>query len=54
MYHMETCYERNDNFLASLCSWAGGFESRFGGNPEDRFSRDEANFVQTLIYVHST
>ena len=33
------------NFLASLCSWAGWFETRFDGNLEDRFSRDEAQFI---------
>ena len=32
------------NFLASLCSWAGWFQSGFVGNPEDRFSRDEAHY----------
>ena len=30
------------NFLASLCSGGDWFESRFVGNPEDRFCRDEA------------
>ena len=33
------------NILASLCSWAGWFESDFVGNPEDRFSRDEAQLI---------
>ena len=28
-------------FLASLCIWGDWFETRFVGNPEDRFSRDE-------------
>ena len=37
-----TCYKRNFNFLASLCSWGDWFEYRFVGNPGDRFSRDEA------------
>ena len=31
------------NFLASLSSWAGLFESGFVGNPKDRFSRDKAH-----------
>ena len=31
------------HFLPSLCSWADWFESCFVGNPEDRFSRDEAH-----------
>ena len=42
-YHIYSCYERNFNFLASLCSWAGWFESHFVGNPEDRFSRSGAH-----------
>ena len=29
-------------FLASLCSWGDWFETRFVGNPEDRFCRGEA------------
>ena len=29
--------------LASFCSSAGRFESHLVGNPEDRFSRDEAH-----------
>ena len=33
------------NFLACLCSWAGWFETGFVGNPEDRFSRDEAHIM---------
>ena len=39
-YHaIQTCYERNFNFLAtcSLCICSGGFESHFVGNTEDRF-----------------
>ena len=31
------------NFLASLCSLGDWFETRFVGNPEDRFSRDAAH-----------
>ena len=27
-----TCYKRNFNFLASLCSWGDWFDSRFVGN----------------------
>ena len=30
------------NSLASLCSLAGWFESYLVGNPEERFSHDEA------------
>ena len=31
--------------LACLCSWADWFEIYLVGNPEDRFSRDEAQMV---------
>ena len=31
--------------LASLCSWAGWFESYLVKHPKDRFSRDEAHFI---------
>ena len=31
--------------LASLCSWAGRFESTLVANPEDRFSRVEAHMA---------
>ena len=41
-YHTLACYKRNFIFLASLCSWAGWFESHLVGNPKDRFCRDEA------------
>ena len=30
-------------FLTSLCSWGDWFESRFVGNPENKFSRSEAH-----------
>ena len=33
------------NFLASLCSGGDLFESRFVGNPEDRFSSEEAHMM---------
>ena len=42
-YHIHTRYKRNFNFLASLCSGAGWFESRFFGNPKDRFTLGEAH-----------
>ena len=44
-YHILTCYERNVTILASLCSWGDWFESRFFGNPEDRFSPVEAQII---------
>ena len=31
------------NFLASLFSWAGWFESHFVGNPKDKFSCDKSH-----------
>ena len=40
-YHIQTCYKQFFNFLASLCSWRDLFESRFVGDPEDRFCCDE-------------
>ena len=43
-YHIETCCRWNFNFLASLCCWGDWFETRFVGHPEDRFSRDEAQY----------
>ena len=33
---------RDFKFLASLCSWGDGFETRVVGHTEDRFSHDEA------------
>ena len=35
-----TCYKRNFNFLASLCSWGDWFDSRFVGNT---FSETQEN-----------
>ena len=46
--HIQTCYERNFNYPASLCSWAGWFESHFVGNPEDRCSRVTAHLESDL------
>ena len=40
--HILTYNQRNVNFLTSLCSWAGWFESLFVGNLEDRFCRNDA------------
>ena len=41
-YNTYTWSIQNLKNLASLCSWAGQFESYLVENPEDRFSRDEA------------
>ena len=40
-----TCQIRNYKTLACFCSWAGRFEA-YLVNPEDRFSRDEAQLFQ--------
>ena len=40
LFSISTCYSRNFKTLASLCSWAGRFESYIVANPENRFSRD--------------
>ena len=42
-YQIFTWYERNFNFLASLCGWAGWLEIHLVRNPEDRFCRDGAH-----------
>ena len=41
---------QNFKTLASLCSWAGRFESYLVANPEKRFSHDEAHLASWLIY----
>ena len=44
--HIKPCYNRNFNFLVSLCGWWDWFESRFVVNPKDRFCRVEAqNYI---------
>ena len=35
--HISTCYKRNFNFLASLCSWGDWFESHFVRNSKAGF-----------------
>ena len=43
----------NFNFLAYLCSRGDWFETRFVGNPEDRFSHDEAYmFIRFIVESH--
>ena len=39
--------------LASLCNWAGWFESYLVGNLEDRFSRDEARMYLEELKMFS-
>ena len=47
--YLEKLWE-NFSSLASLCSWAGWFESHFVGNPEDRFSRVGAQLWSFMQY----
>ena len=42
-HHIYDCYERNFDFLASLCSCGDWFESHFVWDRDHRFSRDEAH-----------
>ena len=41
----------NFNFLASICSWTGWFESPFIGNPKDRLSRVEAHILRSSTFL---
>ena len=50
-YHIQACYKRNFNFLPSLCSWVGWFESHFFWNPEGSFFRSEAHFAAKPIFI---
>ena len=43
----------NISRLAGLCSWAGRFESYLVGNPEDRFSHDEAHIQYNWILTET-
>ena len=52
-YNIQTCYMRNFNILASLCSWGYWFESRSVGNLEDRFCRDETHlWIAYFLHVY--
>ena len=42
-YNTSSCYIQNFKTLASLCLWAGQFESYLVANPEDRFCHDVAH-----------
>ena len=52
-YHILTFYKQIFNFLASLCSCRDWFESRFVGNPEYRFSRDESHISASSWDLYS-
>ena len=54
IHYLESCYKRNINFLASLCSWVAWFESYFLRHPEDRFSRIAAHILDFVNYCIST
>ena len=43
IHYLDSFYIQNFKPLASLCSWAGWFESYRIENPEDRFSCDVAH-----------
>ena len=44
-----TLLQAKFNILAILCSWGDWFDSRFVEYPEDRFSRDEAQFYKSKV-----
>ena len=53
-YNTSTCCSRNFKTVASLCSWAGRFDSYQVANPEDRFSRDVDHiFLWTTVENYS-
>ena len=47
-YHTYTSYKQNFNFLASLCSGPGWFESHLVGKPKTGF------VASRLVYSHGT
>ena len=52
-YHILTCFKRNFNILASLCSCEDWFEFRLVGYPENRFCRDEAQLAIVFLWHYS-
>ena len=52
-YNVQAClmYKRNFFFLASLCSWAGCFESHFVENPKDRFCHVTAHLWCMRVFI---
>ena len=48
MYHIETCFKQNFIFLASLCRWAGWFESHCWKPRKQVFLRHVPYTVQSL------
>ena len=51
LYIISSFYIRNFKALASFGGCAGRFVSYLVGNPEDRFSRDEAHMSFEILYV---
>ena len=45
------CYVPSFDTLASVCSWTCTFKHSLVANPDNRFSRDEANFIQSCFDV---
>ena len=50
IYHIEECFKRNINVVASLCSFVNWLKFTFHWNPEDRFCRDEAHIVHNIDF----
>ena len=50
-YNTSSFYIRNFKPLPSFCGCAGRFESTLVANPEDRFSRDGAQVILTIITI---
>ena len=48
-YHIQTCVKRNLTILACTCSLAGWFVCEIFGNPNDRFSRVQANIIDNVV-----
>ena len=48
-YRIKIRYNRTFNFLASLRSFGDWFDSRFVGNPEDRFCHFEAQIKMDSV-----
>ena len=48
-YHIETWNKQIFNFLVSVCSCVDWFESRFVGNPKDRFCGVKAHIHLGLV-----
>ena len=48
-YHTYTCYKQNFNFLASLCSGPGWFESHLVGNPKDKVLLRRGPFIHMVL-----